>query len=56
MANKFELNRSGVRAFLQSQEMLKMTEKYAEHYEGEKKSFVGFDRAKTIVYGKDKKK
>lgn len=50
MAKKFELNESGVRAFLQSQEMLKLTEKYAGQYEGEKKSFIGFDRAKTVVY------
>ena len=52
MANKFELNVSGVRALLQSDEMLKLTEEYASEYPGEKKSFVGFDRAKTIVYEK----
>jgi hypothetical protein len=56
MAKIFEINTSGVRAFLQSQEMLKLTEKYADRYEGEKKSFIGFDRAKTIVYGKEDRK
>ena len=50
MANKFALNKSGVRALLQSQEMLKLTERYASAEAGEKKSFIGFDRAKTVVY------
>ena len=50
MANKFVLNKSGVRALLQSQEMLKLTEKYADRYEGEKKSFIGYDRAKTLAF------
>ena len=50
MANKFVLNKSGVRALLQSQEMLKLTEKYASAEAGDKKSFIGFDRAKTVVY------
>lgn len=56
MANKFVLNKSGVRAVLQSQEMLKLTEKYASAEDGEKKSFIGYDRAKTIVYKERDKK
>ena len=57
MANKFVLNSSGVRAFLQSNEMLQLTEKYAEQMAdgGEIKSFIGFDRAKSIIYGESEK-
>ncbi len=48
---KFELNEAGVRELLQSPEMLALTEEYAEGMGGEEiKPFIGFDRAKTIVY------
>lgn len=56
MANKYKPNKSGITKLLQSSEMLKLTEKYANSYAGEKKSFIGFDRAKTIVYGERDKK
>lgn len=47
----FKLNEQGVRELLQSPEMQKLTEEYAEGYGGEEvKSFIGFDRAKSIVY------
>lgn len=49
---KFKLKKSGVKALLKSDEMLNMTEEYAESYPGEKKPFIGFDRAKTMVYEK----
>jgi len=51
-----KLNISGLRKMRQSQEMLDLTEKYAQKYGGDTKSFIGFDRAKTIVYGKGNKK
>lgn len=50
-----KLNIAGLRKMRQSQEMLDLTEKYAQNYSGKTKTFVGFDRAKTIVYGKGKK-
>lgn len=56
MAKKFVINKSGVKALLQSEDMLKLTEKYANSYQGETKSFIGFDRAKTIVYEEGSKK
>ena len=51
---RFELNRAAFRKeVMQSNEMLKLTERYAEKLAGSKthlKSFIGFDRAKTIIY------
>lgn len=55
----YKPNNAGIRALLQSSEMLALTEQYASGRagaDGETKSFIGFDRAKTIVYstGRDK--
>ena len=48
---EFKLNEQGVKELLQSPEMLDLTEQYAEGMGGEDiKSFIGFDRAKCIVY------
>ena len=50
---KYEPNDAGIRALLQSPEMLALTEQYAQGragVDGEMKSFIGFDRAKTIIY------
>ena len=60
MANKYKPNKAGITAFLQSSEMLAVTERYARERagaDGDIKPFVGFDRAKTIVYstGKENK-
>lgn len=54
---KFELNEMGLRKFAQSPEMLRLTEEYAEktHPGKARRSFIGFDRAKTIVYDRDYK-
>ena len=51
---KFEINERGLIKTLQSKEMLDLTREYAEkvHPGKEYKSFVGYDRAKTIVYDK----
>lgn len=59
MANKsyFKPNSQGIRACLQSDYMLSMTERYANSRvgsEGETKPFIGFDRAKTIITTKEK--
>ena len=56
---KFEIKQKGFSKFAKSQEMLELTKRYAEKYEGKKVPFIGFDRAKTLVYddthrGKDK--
>ena len=53
---EFKLDRTAVGRLMKSQEMLKITESMAAQYAGEKKSFVGFDRAKTLVYEKGKRK
>ena len=55
MANrKFKRNNAGVKALLKSDFMLRMTENYARAQANgaEIKSFIGFDRAKTIIGGK----
>lgn len=59
MAKKsyFKPNSQGIRACLQSENMLAMTERYAKSRagsEGETTSFIGFDRAKTIITTKEK--
>lgn len=54
MANHvFVKNKAGIRKLLQSNEMKSMTERYARSRAsgGEIRSFVGFDRAKTIIRG-----
>lgn len=54
---EYKPNDAGIRALLQSQEMLSLTERYAQERsggEGELKPFIGFDRAKTIVYTSNK--
>lgn len=53
MANEYKPNPAGITALLQSPEMLALTEQYAQGRagaEGEIKPFIGYDRAKTIVY------
>lgn len=61
MANvKYVKNDAGIRALLQSPEMEALTEQYAWERagaDGEIKPFIGFDRAKTIIYstGKERK-
>ena len=50
---KYEPNSAGITALLQSPEMLALTEQYARGRagaDGEIKPFIGFDRAKTIIY------
>lgn len=51
---KFVLNTSAVKTqILQSPEMLALTEQYAQKEAGPDthlKPFIGFDRAKTIIY------
>lgn len=54
---KFVKNDAGIRDTLQSPEMLALTEQYARDRagaDGEIKSFIGFDRAKTIIYSSNK--
>jgi hypothetical protein len=54
----YKPNDSGIRALLQSDEMLALTESYASQMgaSGEDmKPFIGFDRAKTIIYSTDRK-
>ena len=49
---KYVPNPAGITA-LQSPEMLALTEQYAQAragVDGEIKPFIGFDRAKTIIY------
>lgn len=51
---RYEPNSAGITALLQSPEMLALTEQYAQGRagaDGEIKPFIGFDRAKTIIYG-----
>ncbi len=56
MANcRFELNKAGVGNILKSKEIESLTRKYAASYEGNPKTFIGFDRAKTIMYRGRKK-
>lgn len=62
MANnvKYVPNYAGIGAILKSQEMLALTEQYAQEragVDGELKPFIGYDRAKTIIYstGKERK-
>ena len=52
MAKVFKRNNAGVRRLLQSEMMLNLTKKYASNYGSgaEVKPFIGFDRAKTIIY------
>jgi len=52
--SKFVLNRKGIKNIYQSQEVLNLTKQYAERLypDDEKKSFVGFDRCKTVIYRK----
>ena len=50
-------NDAGIRALLQSDEMLALTESYAVQMgarEENMRPFIGFDRAKTIVYSTDR--
>lgn len=58
MANvKYEPNSTGIRALLQSDEMLSLTESYAVQMGvsgDDMKPFIGFDRAKTIIYSTDR--
>lgn len=60
MAKKgFKPNNAGIRAFLQSPAMQTLCESYARDRagaDGEIKSFVGFDRAKSIIYSSSKEK
>lgn len=51
--SEYKPDSSGITKLLQSSEMLSLTEKYARNRagaEGNIKPFVGFDRAKTIIY------
>lgn len=54
----FEKSDAGIRKLLQSEECLKVMEKYASDYAngGEMRPFIGFDRAKVFVRQKRKKK
>lgn len=59
MAKVFKKDSAGIKKLLQSPEMLKLTEEYARGRagaDGEVKPFIGFDRAKTIVYTSNKEK
>lgn len=59
MANTFKPDSAAIRRLLQSDEMLSLTEQYARSRagaDGELKPFVGFDRAKTIIYTSHKEK
>lgn len=53
---RFELNRKGVREFLQSEDMMTTAKKYAGDIKGrcgegfETGSYVSFDRVHTTVY------
>ncbi len=49
---EFKLDKAAVGRLLKSPEVQKLTESKAAAYSGEKKSFIGFDRAKTVVYEK----
>lgn len=58
MAKEYKPNPAGITALLQSSEMLALTEQYAHDRagaDGEIKPFIGFDRAKTIVYSTGRK-
>lgn len=54
MANKgkFVADSAAIRRLLQSEEMQNLTLSYAQRYGSgdELKPFIGFDRAKTLVY------
>lgn len=54
MANvRYVPNDAGIRALLQSSEMLELTESYAKQMgasDENMRPFIGFDRAKTIIY------
>jgi len=58
MANvTYKPNDAGIRALLQSSEMLALTESYASQMGAsgdDMKPFIGFDRAKTIIYSSDR--
>lgn len=52
---KIKLDHNGLKELLQSKPMLELTEKEAQamlagHAHHHAKSFIGFDRAKTIIY------
>ena len=54
---KYVPNDAGIRALLQSSEMLTLTESYASKMGAtgdEMKPFIGFDRAKTFIYSRDR--
>lgn len=56
---KYVPNNAGIRTLLQSPEMQSLTEDYARGragLDGELKSFIGFDRAKTIIYSAGKER
>ena len=60
MSNKVtvKLDMAGLKAFRQSSEMLKLMEETAQARTGPHhhvKSFVGFDRAKAIIYPNTKR-
>ena len=58
MANVvYKPNDAGIRALLQSNEMLALTESYASQMGAsgdDMRPFIGFDRAKTIIYSTDR--
>lgn len=59
MAKVFKRDNAAIKRLLQSAEMLKLTEEYARGRagsDGEIKPFIGFDRAKTIVYTSNKER
>lgn len=47
----FVADSAAIRRLLQSQDMLDLTISYAHRYGDDLTSFIGFDRAKTIVHG-----
>lgn len=54
---RYEPNDAGIRALLQSSEMLALTESYASQMGAsgdDMRPFIGFDRAKTIIYSTDR--
>lgn len=53
---KIELNYDGIGKLLKSSEALGLCESYASRYDGDMKSFIGFDRAHAIVYEENEKK
>ena len=53
----YKPDKAGITKLLQSEDMKALTEKYARGRGGsdaDMKSFIGFDRAKTIIYSSNK--